>query len=700
MPLYLIRDIVHLIINKLLKMNQPKAKKIPKELKIHQDIRIDNYYWLNNRENPEVIQYLEQENKYTEEKLESTEELQRKLFKEMKSRIKEEDESAPYQYNGYLYKTRYQKGAEYPIYVRRKDVPTASEEIIFNVNELAQGYSYYHLGGINVSPNNQLACYSFDSLSRRIYTIRIKDLETQEILQDQLENTTGNIVWANDNQTLFYSTQDLETLRPNKIFKHQLGTPQCEDTLIYEEKDETFNVSVAKTKSMEYLIIASGSTVSDEYRIISADQPNGDWQIFQTRERNLEYSFDHFENHFYILTNKDKSYNFKLMKTPVNKTQKEYWQEVIPHRENILLENFELFKNYLVTEEREKGLVRIFIESWNKKVKYFLPLDEEVYTVGLSTNLDFNTEKLRYKYCSLTTPWSDFEFDMNTQHKTLLKQQEVLGDFNPENYETKRLWATARDGIKIPISIVRKKTTAISNQTPLLLYGYGSYGYSIEPTFSSLRLSLLDRGFIYAIAHVRGGEDLGRLWYEDGKMLKKKNTFFDFIDCAKFLIDNEYTSPQHLYANGGSAGGLLMGAVINIAPEIFHGVVADVPFVDVVTTMLDESIPLTTGEYDEWGNPNDLEYYEYMKSYSPYDNIEIKDYPNLLVTTGLHDSQVQYWEPAKWVAKLRELKTDSNLLLLHTNMDAGHGGASGRFESLKEVALEYSFYLLLENKIA
>ncbi|TWP28645.1 S9 family peptidase [Apibacter muscae] len=681
-------------------MNQPKAKKIPKELKIHQDIRIDNYYWLNNQENPEVIQYLEQENKYTEEKLESTEELQRKLFKEMKSRIKEEDESAPYQYNGYLYKTRYQKGAEYPIYVRRKDVPTASEEIMFNVNELAQGYSYYHLGGINISPNNQLACYSFDSLSRRIYTIRIKDLETQEILQDQLENTTGNIVWANDNQTLFYSTQDLETLRPNKIFKHQLGTPQCEDTLIYEEKDETFNVSVAKTKSMEYLIIASGSTVSDEYRIISADQPNGDWQIFQTRERNLEYSFDHFENHFYILTNKDKSYNFKLMKTPVNKTQKEYWQEVIPHRENILLENFELFKNYLVTEEREKGLVRIFIESWNKKVKYFLPLNEEVYTVGLSTNLDFNTDKLRYKYCSLTTPWSDFEFDMNTQHKTLLKQQEVLGDFNPENYETKRLWATARDGIKIPISIVRKKTTAISNQTPLLLYGYGSYGYSIEPTFSSLRLSLLDRGFIYAIAHVRGGEDLGRLWYEDGKMLKKKNTFFDFIDCAKFLINNEYTSPQHLYANGGSAGGLLMGAVINIAPEIFHGVVADVPFVDVVTTMLDESIPLTTGEYDEWGNPNDLEYYEYMKSYSPYDNVETKDYPNLLVTTGLHDSQVQYWEPAKWVAKLRELKTDSNLLLLHTNMDAGHGGASGRFESLKEVALEYSFYLLLENKIA
>ncbi|WP_370449524.1 S9 family peptidase [Apibacter sp. HY039] len=681
------------------KMEAPKVKKIPKTLSIHNDTRIDNYYWLNDRENPDVIKYLEQENAYTQEQMQSTQKLQKDLFAEMKSRIKEEDESAPYKFNGYWYLTQFVKGGEYPLYIRKKDNLNAPEQLMFDVNQMASGYKFYQLGGISISPDNQWACFSTDTVGRRIYTIQIKNLLTGEILADRLENTTGNVVWANDNKTLFYSVQDSETLRSDKVYKHVVGTDQNEDVEIYHETDETFTVYVSKTKSMEYLVISSGSTVSDEYRFISASNPDGEWKIFQKRQRNLEYSFDHFENNFYILTNKDQAFNFKLMKTPVDKTSKENWIEVIPHNKEVLLEGFELFKKYLVVEERSNGLTQIKVTRWDQSSNYLLPFGEEVYTAGISVNRDFDTQILRYRYTSLTTPWSDIDFDMETREKTILKEQEVLGGFDKNNYETHRLWATSRDGVKIPVSLVKNKNTPLSKETPLLLYAYGSYGYSMDPTFSSLRLSLLDRGFIYAIAHVRGGEDLGRPWYENGKMLKKKNTFFDFIDCASYLIDEDYTSTQHLYANGGSAGGLLMGAVVNYAPELFNGVVADVPFVDVVTTMLDDSIPLTTGEYDEWGNPNDKEYYEYMKSYSPYDNVEAKEYPNMLVTTGLHDSQVQYWEPAKWVAKLRELKTDSNLLLLETNMDAGHGGASGRFESLKEVALEYAFYLLLENKV-
>lgn len=678
-------------------MQIPKAKKIPKELTIHNDTRIDNYYWLNDREDPEVIKYLEEENAYTKEQMKSTEKLQKDLFDEMKSRIKEDDETVPYKYNHYWYITKYVEGGEYPVYLRKKESLEADEEVMFDVNVMASGYKFYQMGGIAVSPDNTMACFSVDTVSRRIYTIQVKNLITGNILSDKLENTTGNIVWAKDNKTLFYTVQDSQTLRSSKIFKHVLGTQQKQDILIFEEKDETFNAYVTKTKSQEYIVIASGSTVSDEYRYIPANEPDAQWKIFQKRERGLEYSWDHFQDSFYILTNKDGATNFKLMKTPIDKTGKDNWIEVIPHNENILLEDFELFKNYLVTEERESGLTHIKINSWDHTIEYELPFSEEVYTVGTSVNRDFDTEILRYRYSSMTTPWSDIDFNMRTKEKTLLKQQTVLGSFNKENYITKRLWATGRDEVKIPISLVMKKDTQPSKGTPLLLYAYGSYGYSMDPTFSSVRLSLLDRGFIYVIAHVRGGEDLGRLWYENGKMLNKKNTFFDFIDCAKYLIDENYTSSDHLYANGGSAGGLLIGAVINYAPEIFKGVVADVPFVDVVTTMLDDTIPLTTGEYDEWGNPKDKEYYEYIKSYSPYDNVEKKEYPNILVTTGLHDSQVQYWEPAKWVAKLRDMKTDNHLLLLETQMHAGHGGASGRFESLKEVALEYSFYFLLEG---
>ncbi|PQL92165.1 S9 family peptidase [Apibacter sp. wkB309] len=680
-------------------MKAPVAKKIPKKLITHNDIRIDNYYWLNDRENPEVIQYLEEENAYTKEQMRSTDLLQKKLFEEMKSRIKEDDESVPYKFNQYWYTTKYIKGGEYPLYIRKKDSLEAKEEIMFDVNAMAKGHKFYQIGSVSVSPDNTMACYSVDTVSRRIYAIQIKNLVTGEILSDELKDTTGNVVWANDNRTIFYSVQDPKTLRSSKIYKHILGTSQKEDLLVFEEHDETFNVYVTKTKSLKYIVIASGSTLTDEYRFIPADHPEAEWKIFQERIRGLEYSFDHYEGFFYILTNKDGATNFKLMKTPISDTSIENWIEVIPHNKEILLEGFELFKNYLVTEERERGLTHIKIKSWDNSIYYEIPFEEEVYTVGTSVNRDFDTDIIRYRYTSMTTPWSDIDFNMRTKEKKVLKEQEVLGNFDKDNYVTKRIWVQSRDGEQIPLSLVMKKDTQPSKNTPLLLYAYGSYGYSMDATFSSIRLSLLDRGFIYVIAHVRGGEDLGRPWYENGKMLKKKNTFFDFIDCAEYLIKKEYTSSNHLYANGGSAGGLLIGAVINYASKLFHGVVADVPFVDVVTTMLDDSIPLTTGEYDEWGNPNQLEYYNYMKSYSPYDNVENKEYPNMLVTTGLHDSQVQYWEPAKWVAKLRDMKTDSNLLLLQTNMDAGHGGSSGRFESLKEVALEYAFYLFLENKL-
>lgn len=677
-------------------MQTPKAKKIEKKLEMHGDIRIDDYYWLNDRENPEVIKYLEDENAYTKAQLKDTEAFQKSLFEEIKGRIKEDDESVPYKYNGYWYITRYVKGGEYPIHSRKKETLDAKEEILFDVNEMAKGFNYYNLNGLNVSENNQLAAFGQDTLSRRIYTIQIKDLKTGKLLSDKLENTTGGSVWAADNKTLFYTRKD-KTLRAYQIWKHILGTPQSKDELIFEEGDETFNVYVYKSKSREFIIIGSASTVSNEYRFIPADQPNAEWKILQPRERDLEYGIDHYGDNFYILTNKDKATNFKLMKTPVTKTEKENWVDVIPHRKDVYLEGFEIFKDYLVLEEREKGLTQINIKTWDGKVNYYLPFQEEVFTAYISTNLDFDTDIFRYGYTSMTTPSSIIDFNMKDKTSEVKKEQTVLGNFNKNDYETKRVWVKARDGKEVPVSIVYKKTTKIDKDTPLLLYAYGSYGANMDPYFSASRLSLLDRGFVYAIAHIRGGQELGRPWYEDGKMLYKKNTFNDFVDVSKYLIQNNYTSSKHLYAMGGSAGGLLMGAIINQAPELYNGVVAQVPFVDVVTTMLDDSIPLTTGEYDEWGNPNDKVYYDYMKSYSPYDNIEKKNYPNMLVTTGLHDSQVQYWEPAKWVAKLRELKTDNNLLLLETNMEAGHGGASGRFEALKEVALEYAFIFKMEG---
>lgn len=679
----------------------PIAKKIPKELSIHDDIRKDNYYWLNEKDNEEVVSYLNEENAYYESLTAHTKNFQESLFHEMKGRIKEDDSSVPYKLNGYWYSTRYEIGSEYALYSRFKDTLEAPEDIIFNGNEMAKGHDYFSLGGIAISPNNKLAAFGVDTVSRRQYVMQIKDLETGIIFDDKIENTTGGGVWANDNETLFYTRKDPVTLRSDKIYKHKLGTPTSEDVLIFHEQDDTFSTFIYRTKSKKYLVIGSFSTLTSEFQILPTDNPDDDFEIFSPRTRGLEYTIFHYEDCFYILTNKDDAENFKLMKTFEGKTSSQYWQEFIPHREDVLLEDIDIFKEYYVLSERENGLNKIRIIRWDSTEEYFLPFNIETYTAYVGSNPDFDTEILRYSYNSMSTPSSVIDFNMRTKEKDVKKEQEVLGgSFNKENYTERRIWANARDGVKVPMSLVYRKDTVLDENTPILQYAYGSYGSTIDPYFSTVRLSLLDRGFVYAIAHIRGGEYLGRRWYEDGKLLKKKNTFTDFIDCSKFLISQNMTSAQHLYAMGGSAGGLLMGAIINMEAELYNGVIAAVPFVDVVTTMLDDSIPLTTGEYDEWGNPNGKEFYEYMKSYSPYDNVISQSYPNMLVTTGLHDSQVQYFEPAKWVAKLRELKTDDHLLFFNINMEAGHGGASGRFESLREVSKEYTFLLDLEGKIA
>lgn len=679
-------------------MKAPQAKKIEKILEIHGDRRIDNYFWLNERENPEVIQYLEEENAYEEFMMKDTEAFQEELFEEMKARYKKDDESLPYFFNGYWYIVRYEEGKEYPIFCRKHKSLDNEEEIIVDVNILAEGETYFEVGSVAVSPNNELVSFSSDNVSRRIYTINFKNLVTGEIFADQILNTTGKAVWANDNEHVFYIRKD-ESLRAFQVYRHKLGTDASEDVLIFHEEDDTFDVNVFKTKSMQYIFIASSSTISDEHRFIPSDDVFAEWKIIQPRIDDLEYSVEHFEDEFYIITNADDAINFKIVKTKIDNCGMENWVDVIPHRPEVLLEGFEIFRDYLVLEEREEGLLQIKIIDEKKQESYYLPFSDPTYTTYIGINMEFDTEVLRYGYTSLTQPSSTYEYNMKEKTTQLLKQQEVLGGrFAPENYISERIWAESRDGeTRIPMSLVYHKDTQKSADTPLLLYGYGSYGHTVDASFSNVRLSILDRGFIYAIAHIRGGEYLGREWYEDGKMLFKKNTFFDFIDAGKHLIKENYTSSNHMYAMGGSAGGLLVGAVVNYEPKLFNGIVAQVPFVDVVTTMLDETIPLTTGEYDEWGNPNDKEYYQYMKEYSPYDNVEAKDYPHMLITTGLHDSQVQYWEPAKWTAKLRELKTDDHLLLFKTDMSSGHGGASGRFESLKEDALEYAFLLKIDD---
>jgi oligopeptidase B len=682
--------------NQELKMKAPVAKKIPHEMTIHGHTRIDPYYWLNNREDSAVISYLNEENAYREALMADVKDLQDSLYTEIVSRIQQTDMSVPYRLNGYYYYTRYEEGKEYPVYCRKLGSLDAPEEVLLNVNEMAEGFSYYNISGLSISPDNKILAYGVDTLSRRMYTVNFKNLETGIIYPDKLENTTGSVAWAKDNKTVFYTIKDKQTLRSHKVARHKLGNPVSSDKLIFEETDETFGCVAYVSKSRDYIFIASFSTLSNEFRFLDASTPEKEFTVIQPRIRELEYSVSHFGEKFYIVTNLDAK-NFRLMETPVSAPGKENWKEVIAHREDVYLESAEIFSKFLVLSERKDGLTNLRIMPWDGSPEHYIDFGEAVYTAFPSTNPEFDTEILRYGYTSLTTPSSTFDYNMVTKEKVLLKQQEVLGNFDKDNYIAERLYATAKDGTKVPISLVYRRDMKTEGKNPLLIYGYGSYGITMDPSFSSVRLSLLDRGFIFAIAHIRGGQIYGRQWYEDGKLLKKMNTFTDFIDCTRFLIDQKYTTPEHLYAMGGSAGGLLMGAVINMAPDLYNGVIAAVPFVDVVTTMLDESIPLTTGEFDEWGNPKEKEYYDYMLSYSPYDNVTAQKYPNMLVTTGLHDSQVQYWEPAKWVAKLRDIKTDNNLLLLYCNMDTGHGGASGRFQRFRENAMEYAFLLKLEG---
>lgn len=687
-------------------INWPEATPPIAELKayqriIHGDTVQDPYYWMNDyfKKGPDsskVVTYLEAENQYTSAMMKDTEKFQDELFKEMKARIKETDESVPYLMNGYYYYQRTEEGKQYYKVCRKKGSLNAPEEILLDVDKMAEGFPYYAVGGVAVSPDNKMIAYGVDTVSRREYVIHFKNLETGEILKDRITRTTGSATWAADNKTVFYTAKNPVTLLTEKIKRHTLGTNSESDAVVYEEKDNTNYIGVWKSKNQQYIFIQSGGTLSSETLYLKADDPNGTFKVFQARMKDVLYNVTPLADRFLIVTN-DQAQNFKVMETPLDKTGKENWKEYIPHRKDVLIEGLDEFENYLVISERKNGLTNLAVRNLKDNSQHYLDFGEAAYTVYSSANPEYHTDIVRYGYTSMVTPSSTYDYNMKSKEKTLLKQQEVLGGYNQEEYVTERVMAKVRDGVEVPISTVYKKGTKKDGQAPLLLYAYGSYGSSMDPTFSSTRLSLLDRGFIYAIAHIRGGEEMGRQWYEDGKMMKKINTFTDFIDCGKFLIDQKYTSSKHLYAQGGSAGGLLVGAVINMAPELWNGVIAQVPFVDVVNTMLDESIPLTTNEYDEWGNPNNKDAYDYMKSYSPYENIEAKAYPNLLVTTGLHDSQVQYFEPAKWVAKLRTKHQGKNVILLKTDMDYGHGGASGRFDYLKDVALNYAFLFKLEG---
>lgn len=682
-------------------MKAPIAKKIAHELSIHGDVRIDNYYWLNERKNPEVIDYLKAENKYQEEMMKHTEKLQNELFEEIVGRIKQDDISVPVKKNGYYYYTRFEEGKEYPVYCRRKDNMAQPEQILLDGNKMAKGFAFFDIGSYSISPDNKLIAFSIDTVSRRQYHIFVKEIESGKMYAEDIENTSGDMAWANDNKTLFYSVKD-DSLRPCKIMRHELGSDPSKDALVYFEEDSTYYSYVSKTKSNKYIVITSESTSSSETRFIDADNSMDEFKVFQKRQHDVLYDIDHYGDCFYIVTNADGAKNYKIMKTHVNNTGKENWIEVLPHRDDVLIEDFDLFADFLVIEERHEGLIKLRIMSWDGKKDYYINLDEPAYTVYVDANPDFNTHFLRYVYNSMTTPNSVYEYDMVECKSVLLKRQEVVGNYDPSQYVTERLYASSYDDVLVPISLVYKKGLRKNGDNPLVLYGYGAYGESMDAYFSTARLSLLDRGFIWAITHIRGGEEMGRQWYDDGKLLKKKNTFLDFIYCGKYLVKEGFTNPSKMFAMGGSAGGLLMGAVANMAPELWRGIIAQVPFVDVLTTMLDDSIPLTTGEYDEWGDPDEKKYYDYIRSYSPYDNVEAKDYPAMLVITGLHDSQVQYWEPAKWVAKLRALKTDNNHLYLKTDMDFGHGGASGRFEEFKDVAMEYAFMLdelFIKNKI-
>ncbi|RZS75139.1 oligopeptidase B [Pseudobacter ginsenosidimutans] len=680
-------------------ISTPTVEKKAKEFLMHGDKRVDEYYWLNERENPKVIDYLKAENAYVDTMMSGTKELQEKLFQEMKGRIKEKDESVPVMTNGYFYYNKYDEGKQYPIFCRKKESLDAPEEIMFDQNKMAEGHKYYSIGIIRISDNNELAAFTTDHVSRRLYNLQIKNLTTGEVYPETIPNVEGgSVVWAADNKTMFYILQDTTTLLGYQVYRHTLGTDPGNDVLMYEEKDDRYYLDIERTRSRKYVTIVSNmNEASTEYRLLDASNPTGAFKVFEPRKMDFQYHIDHAaDGKFYILTDWDAP-NFRVMTSEDGKTGKENWKELIPARKDVYIADFNTFKNHLVLTEVKDAMRQIRVINQTSKKDEYIAFDEKVYTAGQSSNPESNTDILRIVYTSMTTPYTVIDYNMDTKEKTVKKQTEVIG-YKKEEYETDRIWATARDGVKVPVTLLYKKGMKKDGANPLLLMAYGSYGNSIFPGFNSTVISLVDRGFIYAIAHVRGGQEMGRTWYDNGHLLKKKNTFYDFIDCGEFLVKENYTNSKHLYANGGSAGGLLMGAVLNLAPELWNGVVAEVPFVDVITTMSDASIPLTTGEYKEWGNPADSSEYFYMKSYSPYDNVEAKNYPNILVTTGLHDSQVQYFEPAKWVAKLREFNKSKNIILFKTNMDAGHGGASGRFESLREDALIYAFLLALEGR--
>ncbi len=673
----------------------PAATKKPTELKAHGEVRVDEYYWMNNRNDPAVIEWLNAENAYTAAMLEPTVGLQKKIAGELESRIPQDDQSVAWPDRGYLWYSRIRKGQQYNVHLRR---PVGSDEsaevVVVDVNEIARGHAYCSLAGLSCCTNGQTVAWAVDTVGRRKYTIQFRDMESGAMLPDQIADVTGNIEWAEDNQTIFYTRQDPETLRSHQVYAHRLGTDPASDRLVYEETDVEFDVSIHGTRSRRYLVIDSTQTLSSESRVIDAFRPESEPVVFLPREKNHEYAIDHIGEKFYIRTNWEAP-NFRVMETDRPAIDRSGWIETVPHQADVFLDGFELLDDWLVLSQHENGLPRIRYRKWDQSEFSSLDFGEPCYEASLTVTTRTAGNQLRYEFSSLRTPSSVFDYDMKTGGKSLLKQQEVLGGFDTANYVTERLWATAGDGTRVPVALLRHRDTPVDGTAPLLLYAYGSYGSSETDDFSATVLSLVDRGFMYAVAHIRGGQEMGRAWYEDGKLLKKTNTFTDFIDCARFLVAERYADPKRMYAMGGSAGGLLMGAVSNMAPELFHGIIAEVPFVDVITTMLDDSIPLTTSEYDEWGNPNEREYYDYMLSYSPYDNVRALNYPNLLVTTGLHDSQVQYWEPAKWVARLREKKTGNNLLLLHTNMDAGHGGASGREDRYREFALRAAFLLSL-----
>lgn len=690
--------------NETATVEAPQAAKVPFELTAHGQTRVDEYYWMRDRENSDVIRYLEAENEYLKRQMADTESLQGTLVAEMMGRVQLTDTTAPVFDRGYWYYRKTDEKLQYPIFCRKSKTLDANEQILLDVNLLAAGKSYCSVAEVQTSPQGNLLAYAVDLVGRRKYSLQFLDLNSGQLLSDQLSDVTENFEWAEDNRTIFYTRQDPQTLRPFQVWRHQVGTDVAQDILVYEETDEEFSCGVGKSKSKKFLFIVSTQTLATEYRLLDARRPDSPHVVFEPRLRDHEYSLDHVGDRFVIRTNWDEK-NFRLMSCGENETTRRSWQLLLPPQDGEFIEAFELFDDFVSIQKRRGGLTRVEVAPWSNETRtrlsdsqrHELEFADPCYVAAIGDNPEAGTAWVRYEYSSLTTPRTIYEYHVGTNETKVIKQDQVLGTFQSTAYQAERVFVPARDGAKIPVSIVYRKDTPRNGTAPCLQYGYGSYGYSMDAEFDSNLLSLLDRGFVYAIAHIRGGQELGRDWYEDGKLLKKRNTFYDFIDVGQYLIANKYAAPGRLYSQGGSAGGLLIGAVINLEPRLYHGVVADVPFVDVVTTMLDESIPLTTSEYDEWGNPNQKEYHDYMLSYSPYDNVEAKAYPHMLVTSGLHDSQVQYWEPTKWVARLRQKKTDHHLLLLKTNMSAGHGGASGRDEQFKETALSYAFLIKLSQ---